>query len=58
MKYWLEKWQEKFWLNLAFMLPKRLAFWAFIRVHSLSGEAPGEEYKRAHDLAVKKWGLA
>lgn len=56
LKYTKEKYTEKFWLWLAWLMPKRLAFWCFIRVHSLSGSAPGT-YKDAYDLCVQKWNL-
>jgi hypothetical protein len=37
---------------IAFMLPKRVALYAFVRVHALSGDAPliDGEYSRAYEL--------
>lgn len=50
---------EKLPLWIAMHLPARVAMWAFIRVHSLSGEGPScdGEYKKAHDLWSKKYGI-
>lgn len=31
---------------VAWRLPKRIAFWTFIRVYSKDGQAPGIEYDR------------
>lgn len=42
-------------LKLACWLPKRVAMWAFIRVHGLSGDCPGEDYSKAYTVALDKW---
>jgi len=51
-------WTEKIALWIAFRLPKRVVLWCFIRVHSLSGEAPCDGYKKAYDLACDKWRMS
>jgi len=49
LKYRLSWW-------LAYILPARVALYAFVRVHSLIGEGPAYdgEYLRAYKLWVKK----
>lgn len=32
--------------QLAFWLPRKVAYWAFIRVYGLSGNGPGEDFAR------------
>lgn len=35
--------------KVAWLLPRYLAYWCFIRVYSASGDGPGPEYVRACD---------
>lgn len=35
--------------QIAWLLPRKVALWAFIRVYAASGESPGPEYRRAYD---------
>jgi hypothetical protein len=34
---------------VAWALPRRIALWAFIRVHAADGNAPGQEYVRVYN---------
>ena len=40
MRYFYKKHRDFMFLRLARMLPVRLAYWAFIRVHAESGDCP------------------
>ncbi len=53
-------WREKIPMAIAWRLPKRIAFWCFVRVHALCGDAPESngEYKKAYYQAVDKWGIS
>ena len=57
-RLWTRGWYLSGWLawvkeatprQLAWMLPRRVALWAFIRVYAADGEAPGPEYSRCYD---------
>lgn len=45
--YWVRE-STPMWV--AWMLPRKVALWAFIRVYAASGDGPGDEYKRAYDF--------
>lgn len=40
--------------RIAFLLPRRIALWAFIRVYAHGVDAPGEEYARIYDAWEKR----
>lgn len=52
--------KEKICWWIAYRLPKRVALYAFVRVHSLTMEAPEHdgEYSRAFKLWQKKHGVS
>lgn len=50
-------WAEKISLWIAWRLPPRVVRWCFIRVFSLSGNGPGNEYKEAYDLCTEVWKI-
>ena len=41
-------WHDKLPMWVAWMLPRKVALWAFIRVYALDGNCPGEEYRRVY----------
>lgn len=55
-RMWTYGWGVKSWWSwfredgfpiwVAWRLPKRIAFWTFIRIYSKDGQAPGIEYDR------------
>lgn len=46
---WWHWFKEQVPMKLAFCLPRRVAYWAFIRVYARDGNAPGPEFKRVCD---------
>jgi hypothetical protein len=52
LKYWIRERPEKITFWLAFHMPRRLAYWAFIRVCAATGEAP---YLITFESAAKAW---
>ncbi len=44
--YWFK---EQVPMQLAWWLPKKVAYWAFIRVYAKSGNGPGPEFKQICD---------
>jgi hypothetical protein len=54
----INEWLRKFDWWFAFILPKRIALYAFVRVFALSGDAPCScGYKKHYDLWVNKYGI-
>ena len=55
-RFWTKGWGPRagwFWFTtegfpmwVAWMLPHKIAYWTFIRVYSLDGQAPGPDYER------------
>lgn len=57
-RLWTKGWGPRAWwswvveqvpMRLAWLLPRRVALWAFIRVYACDGHGPGEEYRRVCD---------
>ena len=57
-RLWTRGWGFRSWLywvweatprQIAFLLPKRVALWAFIRVYVAAVNSPSPEYRSAHD---------
>ena len=46
VKYRWYHFREKLWLWFVWHLPRKLAYWCFIRVYSCTMEAPGPEYEK------------
>ncbi len=53
--YWFKR--EGFPIWVAWHLPARWAFWAYVRVATLEADAPGQEFHRAHDAWTAKYDL-
>lgn len=49
----MEKIKQKIMWWIAFHIPKQAALYAFVRVHSLTGEGP--TYDGEYSMAYKKW---
>lgn len=50
-RLWRHETADKLRWKIAWMLPRRIALLAFVRVYAQSGDAPGPEYERAY----KEW---
>ena len=57
MNWWLfryrcSRWREDLPMRLAWMLPRKVALWAFIRVMAATGDNPADI---TYDSAYKAW---
>ena len=62
-RLWTRGWGPRgwyFWMieaiprQLAWMLPRKIAWWALIRVYAQTGDAPGPEYGRVYEAWEKR----
>lgn len=44
-------------MRIAWLLPPKVLFWAFIRAYSLDGNGPDSGYERVYKNLVKKFNL-
>lgn len=49
-------WTDTLPMKCAWWLPRKVALWAFIRVYSCTGDAPGPDYGNAYDAWEKGAG--
>ena len=47
--YRVRRWFTDIPMKLAWMLPRKVALWAFIRVYACDGDGPGPEYSQKYD---------
>ena len=52
----LRWWTDTLPMKCAWLLPRRVALWAFIRVYACTGDGPGPDYSRAYDAWEKGAG--
>jgi len=46
--YPIRRWFRDIPMKLAWMLPRSVALWAFIRVYACDGDCPGPEYEQKY----------
>ena len=55
LPYQYEKYRDKFCLTIVAWLPKRILYWAFIRVYAADGTGPGLDYKAKAEYWSKNY---
>lgn len=46
--WWRWFWNEELPMRVAWMIPRRVALWVFVRVYGCDLQAPGPEYVRVY----------
>jgi hypothetical protein len=55
-RLWRRETGERIRWRVAWLVPRSIALLCFVRVHSASGDAPGDEYSRAYRAFEKGAG--